>query len=152
MSSAPGRPSRHATPTPSRPGTPAGSRRPTLVPHSAVPSLALAHASMQSSVSLPQLSVPQPSSLVGTSTLTVSSEQAAGFLSSAASISGDADSSPPSGLIAASHHGSTEQLNLVISGEEESIHRSLRPPEEVAADAHKLREHLRRSLSRGHGE
>ena len=111
---------------------------------------------MQAPIAPPQLSVLQPSSLlVGTSALTVSGDPATGLLSSAASVSGDADSSPStsaSGLIAASHHGSSEQLSLTVPGEDGATHRSLRPPEESAADAQKLREHLRRSLSRGHGE
>lgn len=149
------RPSRHATPTPSRPGTPLGSRRPSINPHASLPSLLLANSTIQSSTSPSQISIPQAPAVVGTSTITISSSPATGVLSSKASIIGDADSSSNSsvnGLIASSNQGSNEHINITITGEDDVINRSLRPPEEVAADAHKLREHLRRSLSRGHGE
>jgi hypothetical protein len=136
--------SRHATPTPSRPGTPSGSHKPSLRTHASIPSLALAHVSLVGAASAPQVSVNQAGF----------TDEQNGLLSSGASIVEARTPSPSEILLTESHHGSTEHL-IVVSGPDSSPssnENTLRPPEQVAADSQKLRDQLRRSLSQSRGE
>lgn len=127
----------HATPTQSRPGTPSESRRPSLHNYSSIPSLALHHASMVTAALPPQLS---------TNKVTADSEP----LSSSSSISGDGPTGP---LITQSRHDSNDSVH-VISQDDSGVRSPIgssaaRSPEEQAADAQRLREHLRLTLTRG---
>lgn len=145
MSSVPqGSRSRHATPTPSRPGTPSGSRRPSLKNHRSIPSIALANASLLSAASAPQVSINQAGF----------TDEQTGLLSSGASIDGGRVPSPSDILLTESHHGSTEHLIVVDTSDSNQSGNdiALRPPEEVAADSQKLRDQLRQSLSKSRGE
>lgn len=132
--------SRHETPASSRPGTPSSLRRPSIRSHNSVPSLALANAQLLASASPAQVSNEQA----------VTIEQS-GVLSSNASIS---ESSHGGIIISSSHYGSTEQVYLAeeSSGSNGATPHLMRSPEEVTADAGKLREQLKKSLSRGRGE
>ncbi|CCA68473.1 related to MON1-required for fusion of cvt-vesicles and autophagosomes with the vacuole [Serendipita indica DSM 11827] len=83
----------------------------------------------------------------------VSSDQAvtiepSGVLSSSASIS---EFSHGGNIISNSHHGSSDHVYLMedSSGSDGATPNLMRSPEEVAADAERLREQLKKSLSRG---
>lgn len=80
-------------------------------------------------------------------------------LESSASITGDTETSTSDSniLIMASHHGSNELVSVVqeTDGSDNTSTldtNTLKPPEEVAANAQRLRDQLRRSLSQGRGE
>lgn len=83
----------------------------------------------------------------------------AASLDTSTSVIGETDVSVNGGgvLITQSQHGSNELVNVIdeSTGSENGAQfdpNTLRPPEEMAANAQRLREQLRRSLSQGRGE
>lgn len=105
-----------------------------------MPSRALTNAQLMASASPAQVSSDQAMTI-----------EPSGVLSSSASIS---EFSHGGNIISNSHHGSSDHVYLMedSSGSDGATPNLMRSPEEVAADAERLREQLKKSLSRGRGE
>ncbi|KAG8837803.1 Vacuolar fusion protein mon1 [Serendipita sp. 411] len=145
--------SKHGTPTPSRPGTPSGShRRPSFVQQTSIPSLALANASLSSTVSAPQVSTSQAITISGAGNNNNDHpEQSSVPTSSNVSLY---ESTANESVLVDVRNDSNEQVHIVV---EQTVGSSdaegeVKAQDGVTLDANKLREQLRQSLGKARAQ
>ncbi|KAG8826863.1 Vacuolar fusion protein mon1 [Serendipita sp. 401] len=145
--------SKHGTPTPSRPGTPSGShRRPSFVQQTSIPSLALANASLSSTVSAPQVSTSQAITISGAGNNNNDHpEQSSVPTSSNVSLY---ESTANESVLVDVRNDSNEQVHIVVEQTVGSsdVEGEGKAQDGVTLDANKLREQLRQSLGKARAQ